>query len=113
MALYTKTTVTDENKAALHDALSITGADISISYLPAAGMAPLIPHTKGFEEIFTVLSGRGFIIVDNREKVELSVGDWIRIEPRAIRQFCASRYSDVKYLRIKVKESSLRQKDAE
>ncbi len=106
MALYTKATVTDENRKNIHDALSLTGAEISIITLSLGEIGPIIPHTKGYVEVYSVLKGRGEITIENREKVSLSEGDWLRISPRAIRQVSASRYSDVKYLLIRLKVQS-------
>lgn len=103
MALYTKATITDENRKNIQDALSLTGAEISIFSLSLGEIGPIIPHTKGYVEVYAVLRGRGEITIENREKISLSEGEWIRISPRAIRQISAARYSDVKYLLIRLK----------
>ena len=106
MSFYTKATVTDEQRTELHDALSLTGAEISINYLPTGMAVPFAHSHKENEEIYTVIKGRGFLIIDG-EQVDLSVGDWVRVAPEAKRQFSASRYSDVRYICIQVKENSL------
>ena len=41
------------------------------------------------------------------ETVELKAGDWLKISPKAKRQFFASKQSGIKYVCIQVKENSL------
>ncbi|MDE6691323.1 MAG: cupin domain-containing protein [Clostridia bacterium] len=106
MANYKKISVKDEPRTELHDALELTGAEISINTLPAGAGVPFVHSHKQNEEIYAILEGKGYAVIDG-EKIELSAGDFIRVSPAAKRQFSASEDTAVKYLCIQVKENSL------
>ncbi len=89
MSNYTKTTVGDEARVELHDALGLTGAEVSINKLPAGAGVPFVHAHKSNEEIYGILSGRGKAVIDG-EEVALSAGDWLRVAPAAKRQFSAA-----------------------
>lgn len=59
-----------EARVELHDSLNLTGAEVSISNLPAGAGVPFVHSHKQNEEIYAVLSGRGTMVVDG-EIVEL------------------------------------------
>ena len=59
-----------EARVELHDSLNLTGAEVSISNLPAGAGVPFVHSHKQNEEIYAVLSGRGTMVVDG-ETVEL------------------------------------------
>ena len=103
---FKKVSVANEARTELHDALALTGAEISINELPAGASVPFIHSHKQNEEIYAVLCGEGYAIIDG-EKVNLKSGDWLRISPSAKRQFFASEKSAIKYICIQVKENSL------
>lgn len=87
----------------LHDSLNLTGAEVSISNLPAGAGVPFVHSHKQNEEIYAVLSGRGTMVVDG-EIVELQAGDWLRVAPAGERQLSAaadSAISDDLYFRLK------------
>ena len=67
-----------EARVELHDSLNLTGAEVSISNLPAGAGVPFVHSHKQNEEIYAVLSGRGTMVVDG-ETVELQAG---RSNPR-------------------------------
>ena len=94
MANYTKTTVGKENRIELHEKLSLTGAEISLSELPAGASVPFVHSHKENEEIYGILSGNGKAIIDG-EEISLSAGDWLKIAPAAKRQFFASDISGI------------------
>ena len=77
MANYTKTTVGKENRIELHEKLSLTGAEISLSELPAGASVPFVHSHKENEEIYGILSGNGKAIIDG-EEISLSTGDWLK-----------------------------------
>lgn len=112
MANYTKTTVGKENRIELHEKLSLTGAEISLSELPAGASVPFVHSHKENEEIYGILSGNGKAIIDG-EEISLSAGDWLKIAPAAKRQFFASDISGITYICIQVKENSLEHFTAE
>lgn len=106
MSNYAKTTIGDEARVELHDALGLTGAEVSINKLPAGAGVPFVHAHKSNEEIYGILSGRGKAVIDG-EEVALSAGDWLRVAPAAKRQFSAAEDSDIEYVCIQAKENSL------
>lgn len=107
MKNYSKVSVADEARTELHDALNLTGAEISINALPAGASVPFVHSHKQNEEIYAVLEGEGKAVLDG-ESVSLKAGDWLRVSPSAKRQFFASADSAIKYICIQVKENSLK-----
>ena len=105
MKNYTKTNIGSEGRAELHDALALTGAEVSINRLPAGACVPFVHSHKNNEEVYGVLSGSGKAIVDG-EEVTLSAGDWLKISPAAKRQFFASD-EGITFVCIQTKENSL------
>ncbi|MDE6585181.1 MAG: cupin domain-containing protein [Clostridia bacterium] len=103
---YSKINIKDEPRTELHDALKLTGAEISVNALPAGASVPFVHAHKQNEEIYAILEGKGYAVIDG-EKVVLTAGDFIRISPAAKRQFFASNDTAIKYLCIQVKENSL------
>ena len=106
MTNYTKTSVAAGPRTELHDALHLTGAEVSVNVLPAGASVPFVHAHKQNEEIYGVLEGEGFAEIDG-ERVPLAAGDWLRISPAAKRRFFASEKSAIKYICIQVKENSL------
>ncbi len=106
MKSYTKISIKDEPRTELHDALNLTGAEISVNVLPAGVGVPFVHSHKQNEEIYAILEGKGYIVIDG-EKIALTAGDFVRVSPAAKRQFSASDDTAIKYLCIQVKENSL------
>lgn len=106
MANYTKTSIGNESRTELHEILALTGAEISINQLPVEANVPFVHSHKANEEIYGVLAGSGHVVIDG-QKIELSVGDWLRIAPSAKRQFFAANNSGITFVCIQVKENSL------
>lgn len=106
MKNYAKTNVDTEGRAELHEALSLTGAEVSLNRLPAGAGAPFVHAHKNNEEIYGILEGRGTAVIDG-ETVELTAGDWLRISPEAKRQFSAAADCGITFVCIQVKENSL------
>lgn len=106
MKNYTKTNVGTAARTELHDALSLTGAEVSINQLPAGAGVPFVHSHKHNEEIYGVISGSGKAVIDG-ETVPLTAGDWLRVAPAAKRQFSADAESGITFVCIQVKENSL------
>lgn len=106
MKNYAKTNVGTEGRVELHEALSLTGAEISLNRLPAGAGVPFVHAHKNNEEIYGVLEGRGTAAIDG-ETVALTAGDWLRISPEAKRQFSAAADCGITFVCIQVKENSL------
>ncbi len=105
MANYSKTNIKNEARVELHNTLSLTGSEISINNLPAGANVPFVHSHKTNEEVYGILSGNGYVII-NDEKVSLNQGDWLRIAPSAKRQFFAGDQG-ISYICIQTKENSL------
>ena len=74
----------------LHDALGLTGCEVSVNALPAGAAVPFVHRHVKNEEVYGVLEGRGELYIDG-EVVELKAGDWFRISlegRRGIRFVC-------------------------
>ena len=103
---YKKTNVGNEGRTELHEALSLTGAEVSINTLPAGASVPFVHSHKNNEEIYGVIAGKGTAIIDG-DTVEITAGDWLKISPAAKRQFFAASDSGITYICIQVKQNSL------
>ena len=89
MKHYTKTNIGNEGRVELHEALGLTGAEVSINVLPAgAGVSFVHSHKKN-------------------EEITLVAGDWLRIAPAAKRQFFAANDAGIVYVCVQVKANSL------
>ncbi len=107
MSNYSKTNVDEGTpRTELHDILSLTGAEISVNNLPAGTVIPFYHSHKQNEEIYFIVSGKGFMEIDG-EKVELEAGDWLRVAPAAKRKIHA--VTDMTEVCIQVKAGSLTQ----
>ncbi len=107
MKKFSKISISNESKVELHDQLGLTGAEVSINTLPAGASVPFVHSHKENEEIYGIIAGKGKVVIDG-EDVALSAGDWVKIEPKAKRQFFASVDSSITYICIQVKEKSLK-----
>ncbi len=107
MSNYSKTHVeAGAPRTELHDTLSLTGAEVSVNTLPAGTVIPFYHHHKQNEEIYCIVSGKGFMEIDG-ENVPLEAGDWLRVAPAAVRKIHAE--TDMVEICIQVKEGSLTQ----
>ena len=106
MKNYTKTSIGNEGRVELHEALGLTGAEVSINRLPAGAGVPFVHAHKENEEIYGILSGHGRAIIDD-EEIILAAGDWLRIAPAAKRQFFAANDAEIVYVCVQVKANSL------
>ncbi len=107
MSNYTKTHVAEgAPRTELHYTLALTGAEVSVNNLPAGTVIPFYHSHKQNEEIYFIVSGKGFMEVDG-DKVELEAGDWLRIAPSAKRKLHAE--TDMTEVCIQVKAGSLTQ----
>ncbi len=106
MTNYAKINVGNESRTELHETLGLTGAEISINNLPAGASVPFVHAHKTNEEVYAVLSGKGKVIIDG-EEIALTTGDWVRISPKAKRQFFAAEDTGISFVCIQTKENSL------
>ena len=101
-----KVNISNKARMELHDALSLTGAEISINTLPAGECVPFVHCHKNNEEIYGIISGSGKVVIDGDE-VQLIAGDWLKITPTQKRQFFASINESITFVCVQVKENSL------
>ena len=106
MSNYSKINLPSDARVELHDALGLTGAEVSVNSLPAGAQVPFVHSHKQNEEIYAILSGSGVMTLDG-ENVQLKAGDWLRVAPEVKRQLAASDNEDISYICIQVKEGSL------
>lgn len=90
----------------LQDKLCLAGAEVSVNNLPAGTGVPFVPSHKQNEEIYVILAGKGKALIDG-QAVEPAEGDWLRLSPRAKRQFSAAADAAICFACIQVKENSL------
>lgn len=112
MKNYTKTSFTNAPRTELHDALSLTGAEVSINNLPSGARVPFVHSHRENEEIYIILSGKGTAIIDG-ERVAIKEGDALRLSPKAKRAFSADSSTPLSYICIQTKENSLNSYTAE
>ena len=106
MKNYTKTNIGNEGRTELHEALGLTGAEVSINRLPAGAAVPFVHSHKNNEEVYGIISGGGKVTIDG-EEIALTAGDWLKISPAAKRQFSAAADEGITFVCIQVKENSL------
>lgn len=106
MKNFTKTNIGNEGRVELHNALGLTGAEVSINQLPAGAGIPFVHSHKENEEIYGILSGNGKAIIDG-EEMTLAAGDWLKISPAAKRQFFAANDAGIVYVCVQAKANSL------
>ena len=93
-------------RSELHDALDLTGAEISCNLLPAGVSVPFVHSHRNNEEIYIVLDVAGKVYIDG-EVLPLKAGDCFRIDPSAERCLSAADDSPIHFLCIQVKAGSL------
>ena len=55
------------SRGELHDALNLTGAEVSCNTLPAGASVPFVHHHTQNEEIYLILEGKGLLYIDGEE----------------------------------------------
>ncbi len=95
-----------EGKVFLHDLLKLTGAEISITSIPANTKAPFLHKHKNNEEIYIVLSGKGTMHIDAQD-IEVKEGSIVRISPDAKRSVDNNSNEELIVMCIQTKAGSL------
>lgn len=105
-ANFAKLSIEAAPRTELHDALGLTGCEISVNALPAGAAVPFVhKHVKN-EEVYGVLEGKGELYIDG-EVVELKAGDWFRISPEGCRAIRAAADEGIRFICIQTKAGSL------
>ena len=71
-------------RVVLHEALALTGSEISINELPAGASIPFVHSHKRNEEVYIILEGKGRFHVDGDE-FEVGEGTVVRVDPAGAR----------------------------
>ena len=90
----------------LHEALGLTGAEVSINTVPPNGGVPFVHVPTNNEELYIVLEGKGELWIDG-ETLPIQAGDSFRIDPAGKRAIRAAADSSLKYICIQTKAHSL------
>lgn len=93
-------------RVVLHDTLALTSAEVSINELPAGVSVPFVHAHKNNEEIYVVLSGKGWLYVDGDE-FAIKEGDAFRIDPKGERCLKADNASPLRIICVQAKANSL------
>jgi mannose-6-phosphate isomerase-like protein (cupin superfamily) len=98
----------DVQRETLHDALGLTGAEVSVNRMAAGGSVPFLHSHKVNEEIYVFLKGRGVFQVDG-EQFEVQEGSVVRVDAAGKRCIKAADDEDLSYLCIQAAAGSLTQ----
>lgn len=90
----------------LHEALGLTGAEVSINTVPPNGGVPFAHVHTNNEELYIVLEGKGELWIDG-ETLPIQAGDSFRIDPASKRAIRAAADSSLKYICVQTKAHSL------
>ena len=93
-------------RVVLHDALELTGSEVSINELPAGVSVPFVHAHKNNEEVYVVLSGKGWLYIDGDE-FEIKESDAFRIDSKGERCIKADNTSSLRFICVQAKTSSL------
>ncbi|MCD7878940.1 MAG: cupin domain-containing protein [Candidatus Gastranaerophilales bacterium] len=93
------------SKLFLNKVLGLTGAEISISTIPSSENYLGTHKHKENEEIYIILSGEGYILVNDKE-IKVKEGSIVRVGTENVRAI-KSTSETMTYICIQVKENSL------
>lgn len=97
----------EKGRTELHDALALTGSEISLNSLPAGKASSFLHTHKLNEEVYIVLSGNGTFQVDG-DVIPLQEGSVVRVDPAGVRAINAGDAGLV-YICIQAQQGSLTQ----
>ena len=98
----------ENGKAFLHDALELTGCEISVNAVPKGFKVPFNHRHKQNEEVYIVLKGEGIITVDG-EAVNVKEGSAVKIMPEASRTIENTSDGIFEFICVQAKSGSLEQ----
>ena len=98
----------ENGKVFLHDALELTGCEISINTVPKGFKVPFNHKHKQNEEVYIILKGEGIITVDST-KLNVKEGSAVKVSPEASRTIENTSDSNFSFICIQTKKDSLEQ----
>ncbi len=96
----------DAARTELHDALQLSGCEISVNHAAKGTGVPFVHSHKDNEEVYGILEGQGELYLDG-EVSKIKAGDWFVIDPDGHRALKAADDSDMIYICVQVKKGSL------
>lgn len=101
-----------EGKVFLKEQLGLTSAEISVNAMKPGDSTPFIHKHKENEEIYFVIKGNGQMLL-NDEVFDISEGSAIRVSPAAERSIRNNSASELIFMVIQAKRSSISSKQIE
>lgn len=93
-------------RSELHNALALTGCEVSCNNLPAGVAVPFVHSHKNNEECYLVLGGDGIFYIDG-EELPIKAGSCFRVDPAGRRCLKAGK-NGLRYLCIQSARNSLK-----
>ncbi len=106
MANFQKISINDAPRTELHDALKLSGCEVSVNKVQSGQGVPFVHAHKQNEEVYGVLSGEGELFLDDAVYT-LKAGDWFMIPPEGKRALRAGVDSEMTYICIQARKGSL------
>lgn len=98
----------ENGKAFLHDALNLTGCEISVNSVPKGFKVPFSHLHKQNEEVYIVLKGMGVITV-GENKIDVKEGSAVRVATKVARTIENIGDGEFQFICVQAKEGSLTQ----
>lgn len=98
----------ENGKAFLHDALELTGCEISINTVAQGFKVPFNHKHKQNEEVYIVLKGEGILTIDGNA-VNVKEGSAVKVMPAASRTLENTGKGVFQFICIQAKANSLEQ----
>ena len=96
----------DAARTELHDALQLSGCEISVNHAAKGTGVPFVHSHKDNEEVYGILEGQGELYLDG-EVSKIKAGDWFVIDPDGHRALKAADDSDMIYICVQVKNGGI------
>lgn len=93
-------------RTTLHDALALTGTEVSFNELPPGVSVPFVHAHQQNEEVYLIMSGSGQFYLDG-EELAVTKGDVLRVDPAAKRCIKADADATLHFICIQAKANSL------
>jgi len=98
----------DVKRQELHDALALSGVEVSVNRMAAGQEVPFVHSHKQNEEVYIFIEGKGTITVDGDE-IAVGEGSAVRVDPEGKRQIRVAADSDLLFICIQATAGSLTQ----
>ena len=93
-------------RVTFHDALALTGSEISLNELPPGVSVPFVHSHKRNEEVYIVVKGKGRFYVDGDE-FDVAEGSVVRVDPAGQRCITADPQNAIRYICVQAEAKSL------